>query len=72
MPGFVCTVDGLILPKQIVVALLIRLLVKEGQKEKYHLQCYVDVHEKGKAKLRDNFESKLYDCFYDLRFELLL
>ena len=43
----------------------------EGRTEGKVPQCYVDVNEKGKAKLRDNFESKLYDCFHDLRFELL-
>ena len=33
-------------------------------------QCYLNVQEKGKAKLRDNFKSKLYDCFLYLRFDM--
>ena len=34
-------------------------------------QCYINVEEKGKAKVTDNFASKFYDGFPDLRFELL-
>lgn len=43
----------------------------QGKVEGKVSQCYAAVEEKGKAKLKDNFESKLYDCFPDLRFELL-
>jgi hypothetical protein len=35
------------------------------------LNCFVDVEEKGNAKVKDNFNSKLYESFSDLRFELL-
>lgn len=35
-------------------------------------KCYLDVQEKGVKKVADNFKSKLYDCFPDLRYQLLL
>ena len=35
-------------------------------------KCYLDVEEKGSQKLQDNFTAKLYECFPDLRYQLLL
>jgi hypothetical protein len=36
------------------------------------LNCFVDVEEKGNAKVKGSFNSKLYESFSDLRFELLM
>ena len=35
-------------------------------------KCFLDVHEKGLKKIKADFSRKLYDCFPDLRYELLL
>ena len=35
-------------------------------------KCYLDVQEKGIARVTENFKSKLYDSFPDLRYQLLL
>ena len=35
-------------------------------------KCYLDIEEKGVAKVTENFKSKLYHSFPDLRYQLLL
>ena len=35
-------------------------------------KCYLDVQEKGVTKVTQNFKTKLYDSFPDLRYEMLL
>ena len=32
----------------------------------------LDVVAKGKVKIKENFEAKLYDCFADLRYKILM
>ena len=44
----------------------------QGKQDGQVSKCYLDVHEKGVGKITDNFKTKLYDCFPDLRFKLLL
>lgn len=41
---------------------------KQGYVSKYHLNVY----EKGIAKIKENFKAKMYDCFPDLRYQLLV
>ena len=44
----------------------------EGGKEGKVSKCFLEVQEKSCKKITDNFENKLYECFPDLRYQLLL
>ena len=44
----------------------------KGGKDGKVSKCFLEVQEKGCKKIADNFKTKLYECFPDLRYQLLL
>ena len=67
-----CLRKGLLRPKSNSVEADCYPLDSLGKPDGKVQKCLHDVHDKGINKIRDNFKGKLYDCFPDLRFKLLM
>ena len=44
---------------------------KKGKYDGKLTACFTDVYDKGVKIIKDNFKSKIYDCFPDLRYRIL-
>ena len=68
-----CVKEGLLRPKDnSIEAPDCYPLDNSGKPSGKVANCFIDVEEKGCEKVNDNFKTKLYESFPDLRFELLI